>query len=46
MSIWWGSTILKLGVICVYFPNTFHKTAVLVIFSVKCDKILSQKVIL
>ena len=28
------------------YPITFHKTAVLVTFSGKCDKILSQKVIL
>jgi hypothetical protein len=30
----------------VYFPKTFHKTAVLVTISEKCDKNLLQKVIL
>ena len=46
MRIWYGSTILKSLLIRVDIQKTFHKTAVLVTFSGKCDKNLSQKVIL
>ena len=38
--------VLKVCIIRVNFPKTFHNSAVLVTFSEKCDKILSQKVIL
>ena len=46
MKIWQGSTILKPLLIRVKNPKTLHKTVVLVTFSGKCDKNLSQKVIL